>query len=100
MMYAKMNNKAEIVVIQTDPNHFNRVVSTKIFRDMETFKESADWAAFDQGPSKMINTKEEMEKIMKAHTDRKIKEALRNATEPTSDPIMHDAPDVGTGYQA
>ena len=57
MMYAKMNNKAEIVVIQTNPDQFNRVVSTKIFKDMEKFKESADWVTFDHGPSKMINTK-------------------------------------------
>ena len=100
MVYAKMNNKAEIVVIQTSPDQFNRVVSTKIFRDMDTFKESPEWTAFEAGPSKMINTIEEMEKMMEAHTKKKIKEALRNATEPTSDPMMHDAPDVGTGYQA
>ena len=98
-MYAKMNNKTEIVVIQTNPDQFNRVVSTKIFRDMETFKESPDWVIFKQGPSKMINTKEEMEKIMKAHTDRKIKEALRNATESSSDQMMIDDR-TGTGYQS
>ncbi len=94
-MYAKMNNKAEIVVIQTNPDQFNRVVSTKIFKDMEKFKESADWVAFDQGPSKMINTKEEMEKMMKAHAEQKLKRSLESAE---SVPMTDDR--SSTGYQA